>query len=68
MSHDQLRAFLVRVSQDAALQEQLEVAMDVDAVVAVARGAGFDVSSEELLELEADDGPGQPAVLVVPVA
>jgi predicted ribosomally synthesized peptide with nif11-like leader len=48
MSEDQIRAFLAAVEADIALQERLEAALDVDAVVAIAKEAGFVVSADEL--------------------
>ena len=48
MSEEQLKAFLEAVKADAGLQEQLKAAGDADAVVAIAREAGFVISAEEL--------------------
>ena len=48
MSEDQLRAFVEAVKADAGLQEKLNAATDVDAVVAIAKEAGFVISAEEL--------------------
>ena len=48
MSEEQLKAFLEAVKADAALQEKLKAAADVDAVVAIAKAAGFMISTEEL--------------------
>ncbi len=48
MSDEQLKAFLEAVKADAGLQEQLKAAADVDAVVAIAKAAGFAISVEEL--------------------
>ena len=41
MSEDQLRAFVEAVKADAGLQEKLNAATDVDAVVAIAKEAGL---------------------------
>ena len=41
MSEEQLKAFLEAVKDDAGLQEQLKAAGDADAVVAIAKAAGF---------------------------
>ena len=41
-------AFLDAVKADAGLQEQLKAAGDTDAVVAIAKAAGFVISAEEL--------------------
>ena len=47
MSEEQLKAFLEAVKADAGLQEKLKDA-DPDAVVAIAKAAGFLISVEEL--------------------
>ena len=48
MSEEQLKAFLEAAKADAGLHEKLKAAADADAVVAIARAAGFAVSAEEL--------------------
>ena len=50
MSEEQLKAFLEAVKADAALQEKLKAAgdADADAVVTIAKAAGFIISAEEL--------------------
>jgi len=48
MSEEQLKAFLEVVKADAGLQEQLKAAGDADAVVAIAKAAGFVISADEL--------------------
>ena len=48
MSEEQLKAFLEAVKADAGLQEKLKTAKDVDAVVEIAKAAGFAISAEEL--------------------
>ena len=47
MSEEQLKAFLEAVKADAGLQEQLKAAGDADAVVAIAKAAGFVISAED---------------------
>ena len=54
MSEEQLKAFLEAVKADAGLQEKLKAAADVDAVVAIAKLAGFVISSEELQKAQAE--------------
>jgi predicted ribosomally synthesized peptide with nif11-like leader len=51
MPEEQLSAFLVAFKADTGLQEQFKGAADLDAAVAIAREAGFDVSKTELLNL-----------------
>ena len=48
MSEDQLKAFLEAAKSDTVLQEKLSVAADLDAVVEIAKDAGFMISAEEL--------------------
>ena len=47
MSEEQLKAFLEAVKADAGLQEKLNAAADVDAVVEIAKDAGFVISADE---------------------
>jgi predicted ribosomally synthesized peptide with nif11-like leader len=53
MSEEQLKAFLEAVKADAGLQEKLKAAADVDAVVEIAKAAGFVISAEELKSAQA---------------
>ena len=48
MSEEQLKAFMEKVKADTSLQEKLKAAADSDAVVAIAKEAGFSLSAEEL--------------------
>ena len=54
MSEEQLKAFLEAVKADAGLQEKLKAAGDADAVVAIAKSAGFVISAEELKRAQAE--------------
>ena len=54
MSEDQLKAFLEAVKADAGLQEKLNAAADPDAVVEIAKDAGFMISAEELQRAQAE--------------
>jgi len=54
MSEEQLKAFLEALKADAGLQEKLNAAGDADAVVAIAKAAGFVISAEELKRAQAD--------------
>ena len=51
MSQDQLKAFLAKVEADAALQEMLKTAANPEAVVGIAKEAGFEISEESLMAL-----------------
>ena len=48
MSEEQLKAFLEKVKADTSLQEKLKAAADADAVVAIAKEAGFSISADDL--------------------
>ena len=54
MSEEQLKAFLEAVKADAGLQEKLKAATDADAVVAIAKAAGFMISAEELKKAQVE--------------
>ena len=51
MSEEQLKAFQEAVQADADLQEKLKAAGDADAVVAIAKAAGFVISAEAVIAL-----------------
>ena len=53
MSEEQLKAFLEAVKADTGLLEELKTAADADAVVAIAKAAGFVISAEELKRAQA---------------
>ncbi|TCD55375.1 Nif11-like leader peptide family natural product precursor [Synechococcus sp. BS56D] len=54
MSEEQLKSFMEAVKADAGLQEKLEAAGDADAVVTIAKAAGFIISAEELKRAQAE--------------
>ena len=54
MSEEQLKAFLEKVQVDTSLQEKLKAATDVDAVVAIAKAAGFVISPDALKKAQAE--------------
>ena len=54
MSEEQLKAFQEAVKADVGLQERLKAAGDADAVVAIAKAAGFLISGEELKVVQAE--------------
>ena len=54
MSEEQLKAFMEAVKADAGLLEQLKAAGDADAVVAIAKAAGFVITAEELARAQAE--------------
>ena len=48
MSEEQLKAFLEKVKGDTSLQDKLKAAADSDAVLALAKEAGFSITTEDL--------------------
>ena len=48
MSEEQLKAFLKKIKADTSLQEKLKAAADSDAVLAIAKDAGFSISTDDL--------------------
>jgi predicted ribosomally synthesized peptide with nif11-like leader len=53
MSEEQLAALLAKLKDDAALRDKLQAAADLDAAVALAKEAGFDVSKADWLKYQA---------------
>ena len=53
MSEEQLTALLAKLKEDVGLQEKLKGAADLDAAVAMAKEAGFDVSKADWLRYQA---------------
>ena len=54
MSEEQLKAFLEKVKSDTSLEEKLHSAADADAVVAIAKAAGFVISADNLKEAQVE--------------
>ena len=54
MSKEQLKAFLEAVKADAGLQEKLKATSDADAVVVIAKAAGFLISVDELKKAQSE--------------
>jgi predicted ribosomally synthesized peptide with nif11-like leader len=53
ISEEQLAVLLAKLKEDAGLQEKLQIAADLDAAVALAKEAGFDVSRVDWLKYQA---------------
>ena len=53
MSEERLKALLDKIKTDISLKEKLKSAADADAVVAIAKEAGFVVSVEEIKAAQA---------------
>ena len=54
MSKEQLKAFLEKVKGDTSLQEKLKAAADSDAILAIAKEAGFSISAEDLTKAQSE--------------
>ena len=54
MSEEQLKSFLEKVQGDTSLQEKLKAAADQDAVLAIAKDAGFSISPDDLKKAQAE--------------
>ena len=54
MSEEQLKAFLEKVKTDTSLQEKLKAAGDSDAVLAIAKDAGFSISADDLTKAQSE--------------
>ena len=52
MSEEQLNAFLEKVKGDTTLQEKLNGAADSDAVVEIAKEAGFSITAEDFQSMQ----------------
>ena len=52
MSEEQLKSFLERVKADTSLQEKLKAAADADAVLAIAKEAGFAITAEDIQSMQ----------------
>ena len=52
MSEEQLKAFLEKVQGEISLQEKLKATADSNAVVAIAKEAGFSISADDLTQTE----------------
>ena len=54
MSEEQFSALLAKIKDDAGLKEKLKGAADLDACVALAKEAGFDVSKADWLKYQSE--------------
>ena len=59
MSEEQLKAFLEKITADTSLQENLKAAADSDAVLAIAKEAGFSVSVDDLKNAQSEISDGE---------
>ena len=54
MSKEQLLAFLEKVKTDTSLQEKLKAAADANAVVEIAKEAGFSISADDITQAQSE--------------
>ena len=54
MSEEQLKAFIEKVQGDTSLQEKLKTAADSNAVLAISKEAGFNLSIDDLKKAQED--------------
>ena len=54
MSQETLNSFIAKVQTDRGLQEQMKVAADAEAVMGIAKTAGFDITAADLIRLQAN--------------
>ena len=54
MSEGQLKAFIEKVKGNTTLQEKLKAAADADAVLAIAKEAGFSISADDLKKAQSE--------------
>ena len=54
MSQEQLQAFIEKVKGDTRLQEKFKAAADSDAVLAIAKDAGFSISADDLKNTQSE--------------
>ena len=52
MSEEQLKAFLEKVKGDTSLQDKLKAAANSDEVLAIAKEAGFSISTDDLTKAQ----------------
>lgn len=54
MSEDQLKAFWEAIQADAGLQQKFQGVTEPDAVAAIAKEAGFNISAEEIKKAQSE--------------
>ena len=54
MSEEQLKAFWEAIQADTVLQQKLQGVTDPDAIVAIAKQAGFSISADELKKAQSE--------------
>ena len=54
MSEEQLKAFLEKVKLDTSLQDKLKSVTNADAVVEIAKAAGFVISADDVTKAQSE--------------
>ncbi len=54
MSEEQLKAFIAKAKDDQSIQEKLKEAKTADAVVSIAKEAGFSISADDLKKAQSE--------------
>ena len=54
MSQEQLEAFIEKIKTDTSLQETFKAAADSEAVLAIAKEAGFSISADDLAKAQSE--------------
>ncbi|QNJ19242.1 nif11-like leader peptide domain protein [Synechococcus sp. A18-25c] len=55
MSEEQLKAFLEKAQGDTSLQEKLKAAASPEAVIEIAKEAGFAITSEDIQSMQSEE-------------
>ena len=54
MSEEQLKAFLDKVKSDTSLQEKLKAAASPEAIIEIAKEAGFSITAEDIQSMQSE--------------
>ncbi|HGY5549021.1 MAG TPA: Nif11-like leader peptide family natural product precursor [Prochlorococcus sp.] len=54
MSQKRVQAFIAKVRGDNSLQENLKVAGDIEAVIAIANAAGYSINAEDIYNAKSE--------------
>ena len=55
MSEEQLKAFLEKVKADTSLKEKLQAATTPEAVIEIAKDAGFAITAEDIQSMQSEE-------------
>ena len=54
MTDDLIAAFLQKTNGDASIQEKIKEAKDIDAVIDIAKSAGFNISADQFAKAKSE--------------